>query len=506
MTSGAVDPRVVETHSGVVFFFGDRAYKVKKPVDLGFLDFRTLQARHAVCHREVELNRRLSPDVYLGVSDLCDPGGEVCEHLVVMRRMPDDRRLSELVRRGDDVAVHLDALARLLADFHAAAERGPAMDRAAGVDALAGRWSTNTEEMRPFGGRVLDAEVVDEVDELAARYLAGRRPLIERRVAAGRACDGHGDLLADDVFCPDDGPRVLDCLEFDDALRYEDVLADVAFLAMDLERMGRADLAEHFLAAYRQTSGDDWPSSLAHHHIAYRAQVRAKVAAIRADQGDAESAGAAGALLGLALAHLERGAVRMILVGGAPGTGKSTLAAGLADALGAVLVRSDVVRKELAGLEASESGAAAFGQGIYDPASKDITYRTVIARAEELVGLGETVVLDASWTAAAHRDQARQVASNTSTDVVEVRCVLDPDVAAKRIAVRARRGGDASDADESIARALAAGADPWAEATNIDTSAAPAQVLEAALATIQRSAAPGRIVSARRFRPPGPVR
>ena len=141
---------------------------------------------------------------------------------------------------------------------------------------------------------------------------------------AGRARDGHGDLLADDIFLLDDGPRVLDCLEFDDALRLDDVLADVAFLAMDLERLGRPDLAERFLAAYRAASGDTWPSSLAHHHIAYRAQVRAKVSAIRAEQGVPDSADKAQALLRLALAHLEAGRVRLVLVGGLPGTGKST--------------------------------------------------------------------------------------------------------------------------------------------------------------------------------------
>src|SRR5690606_13545776 len=189
-----------------------------------------------------------------------------------------------------------------------------------------------------------------------------RRRRSGRRVAAGRACDGHGDLLADDVFCLDDGPQVLDCLEFDDALRYEDVLADVAFMAMDLERLGRADLAEHFLDAYRRAAGEDWPASLAHHHIAYRAQVRAKVTAIRAQQGDAGSVDAARALLKLCFDHLEAGRVRLILVGGAPGTGKSTLAAGLAASLGATVLRSDVIRKERAGLAPSESAAAGFGQ------------------------------------------------------------------------------------------------------------------------------------------------
>jgi len=479
-----LDPRVVETHSGVVFFYGDRAYKLKKPVDLGFLDFTTLEARGAVCRREVELNRRLAPDVYLGVSDVLDPDGEVCEHLVVMRRMPDDRRLTKLIEDGEDVTAHLDALAPMLAEFHAEAERGPAIDRAAGVDALAQRWADNTAEMRSFGGSVLDLDLVEEVDALASRYLSGRRPLFEQRVASGRARDGHGDLLADDVFCLADGPQVLDCLEFDDDLRYEDVLADVAFLAMDLERLGRADLAERFLAAYRGASGDEWPASLAHHHIAYRAQVRAKVTAIRAEQGDAGSVEPARALLRLSLDHLWSGRVRLILVGGAPGTGKSTLAAGLAETLGATVVRSDVVRKERAGIRPDESAADGFGQGLYDAESKAAVYREVVDRAAEAAGLGETVVLDAAWTSEVHREWARQVGVDTSTEVVEVRCVLDPDVAAVRMAERARRGGDPSDADAGVARALSAETDAWPEAIEVDTAAAPDDVVRTALGLI----------------------
>jgi aminoglycoside phosphotransferase family enzyme len=297
---------VAETHSAVVFFVGDRAYKVKKPVDLGFLDFTTREAREEVCHREVALNRRLAPDVYLGVADVTGPDGELCDHLVVMRRIPAERRLSTLVEAGADVDGHLWHLAHLLAAFHSRAERGPAADEAASRDALAHRWRANTEGLLAVGGRFLDGNQVDATDHLARRYLTGRGPLFERRIAEGRACDGHGDLLADDIFCPDDGPRVLDCIEFDAALRQGDVLADVAFLAMDLERLGRPDIAERFLTVYREHADDTWPASLAHHHIAYRAQVRAKVAAIRAGQGDESSATDAVRLLGMAQRHLQR--------------------------------------------------------------------------------------------------------------------------------------------------------------------------------------------------------
>jgi hypothetical protein len=480
-SGGGYAPAVAETHSGLVFFAGDRAYKLKKDVDLGFLDFSSQEKRLAACQREVALNRRLAPDVYLGVADVLDPDGEPCDHLVVMRRMPADRRLSTLVLDGAPVAGEVDAVARRIAAFHATAERSPAADQAAGPDALAGRWAANTAGLRPFAGRILDGDAIEEVDRLAARYLAGRRPLLAARVASGRACDGHGDLLADDIFCLDDGPRVLDCLEFDDGLRLDDGLADVAFLAMDLERLGRPDLAGQLLATYRDAAGDAWPASLAHHHIAYRAQVRAKVSAIRADQGVPSAAPKAQALLDQALRHLDAARSRLVLVGGLPGTGKSTLARGIGRATGARVLRSDEVRKELVGLAPDQPAGAAFQQGIYRAESTAAVYAELLRRAGAALRHGELVVLDASWTDEASRADARALADEAASDLVELRCVAPADVTAARLADRAAAGGDASDADAAVAAAMAARSDPWPSSTELDATDEPAAVTAAAL-------------------------
>lgn len=486
-TTGAA--AVAETHSAVVFFFGDRAYKVKKPVDLGFLDFRTREARHDICHREVTLNRRLAPDVYLGVADVQCPDGQLCDHLVVMRRMPPERRLSTLVTAGESVDDHLWRLAHLIAAFHAQAERSPAANEAAGIDALARRWADNTTTLH----RYIDDDLIEHVHGLAMRYLAGRRPLFERRIADGRACDGHGDLLADDIFCLDDGPRVLDCVEFDDRLRYGDVLADVAFLAMDLERLGNPRLGTWFLAAYREHSGDTWPGSLADHHVAYRAHVRAKVSAIRAGQGDETSSATSHRLLTLSHQHLEAARVRLVLVGGLPGTGKSTLAAALGDILGVTVLRSDEVRKELAGLPVTAPAGAPFGQGIYSPEFSAATYRALLERAEVALELGESVVLDASWTDGVWRSQARDVAVRTSADLVELNCRAPIELAISRLRQRAARRqqgtpdrADPSDATPEIVQALAEAAAPWPSATEVDTSTTPEAALAIALDRLQR--------------------
>jgi uncharacterized protein len=476
---------IAETHSAVVVFVGDRAFKLKKAVDLGFLDFRRRETREVVCHREVALNRRLSPDVYLGVADVRGPDGELCDHLVVMRRMPTDRRLSSMVVAGGDVSTHLWHLAHLLAAFHARAERGPAADEAAGRDAQARLWAGNTAGMLALTGHFLDAGEIEVVDRLAREYLAGRGHLFERRVAEGRACDGHGDLLADDVFCLDDGPRVLDCIEFDDRLRMGDALADVAFLAMDLEHLGRPDLADRFLTAYREHADDSWPRSLAHHYVAYRAQVRAKVTAIRADQGDEGAAAEAGGLLAMARRHLQVGTVRLVVVGGLPGSGKSTLCTGLGDTLDATVLRSDEIRKELAGHPPHRPTPAPYGEGLYTPRRTEATYRETLRRARIALSLGETVVVDASFIDAAHRAEARTIGADTHATLVDLRCTTAPEVAAERIRRRLAAGGDASDATPDIATAMAADEAPWPSAHTVDMTHGPGAGLAAAMAAIR---------------------
>ncbi|WP_206797031.1 AAA family ATPase [Amycolatopsis sp. MtRt-6] len=470
---------VHETHIGAVFLVGDLAYKLKKPVDLGFLDFTARETRERVCHREVELNRRLAPDVYLGVADVTGPDGAVCDHLVVMRRMPEDRRLSTLVRGHEPLHVTIRQLARQLATFHARAERGPGVSADENRDAVRSRWRASFEQVRPFHGEVLDPAMALEIETLAEDFLAGREALFERRIAEGHVVDGHGDLLADDVFCLDDGPRVLDCLEFDDHLRHVDVLDDVAFLAMDLERLGAPELGQQLLADYREFAGDPAPPALVHHYLAYRAFVRVKVACLRHAQGDTEAAGLAGEYAELTLEHLRRGQVRLVLVGGEPGTGKSTVAGGLADRLGATLLQSDRLRKELAGLVPVRRPAEGYRQGLYDDHHTDATYAELVRRAEHLLALGETVVLDASWNAARHRELAAETAGRTSSLLVAVHCQAPEATAAHRITGRA---DTLSDATPDIAHRMTADADPWPEAHPLPTTGAPAESVARALA------------------------
>lgn len=499
-------PMVVETHGALIFLCGDEAHKVRKPIDLGFLDNRSVEARAEVSRREVELNSRLAPDVYTGVLEVRGPDGEVIDHVVRMRRLPERQSLASIVRsrrRGpsgprdtDPTAEGVREVARQVARLHAGSPRTAEIDAAGNPDTVAGLWTESLEHLRQLCVGQDAPEIVEDIATLAEAYLRGRRPLLEARVAAGRIVDGHGDLLAADVYLTDDGPRIIDCLEFDDRLRFGDAMLDIGFLAMDLDRLGATDLAVVLLQTYREASGDEAPPSLVHHYMAYRALVRAKVTAIRAGQGSGAGTGPSGdatpedgadsaeriadARLAIELADravdaLLRGRVRLVLVGGVSGSGKSTMAGAVAQALGAELLRSDVLRREGAGGRHDGDPGAPGGDGAnsrerYSPESVQAVYAAMLDRAAALLGQGRSVVLDATWLDPRRRAEAETVAADAHAELVEISCTAPRDELARRIIARARAGTDPSEATVEVLDAQLADLAPWPEAIEVDTA------------------------------------
>jgi aminoglycoside phosphotransferase family enzyme len=328
---------VHETHTGIVLLVGDRAFKAKKPVLTDFLDFRTSEERERACFREFKLNSRLSPDSYLGVAHLTDPTGAPAEPVVVMRRYRDEDRLTAIVTHeqpGQSAQGVLDRIANMLARFHEQAERDQVINEQGKPSAIVQRWHENLTELNRYAttsSSGISDRSLSRIQHLVTQFTSGRAALLNSRVDEGCIVDGHADLLADDIFCVGDEPALLDCLEFDDKLRYVDRIDDAAFLAMDLEFLGRKDLGDYFLEQYVADSADTAPPSLRDFYIGYRAVVRAKVDCMRVVQGRSESKADAATHLDIALQHLENGAVRLALVGGNPGTGKSTLAHALAE-------------------------------------------------------------------------------------------------------------------------------------------------------------------------------
>ena len=293
--------------------------------------------------------------------------------------------------------------------------------------------------------------------------------MFTERIRDGRVRDGHGDLRAEHVFCLDDGPRVIDCLAFRDEYRIGDVLNDLAFLAMDLQRLAGPAAAVTLVRAYDEFTDEHHPSSLAHHYVAYRAHVRAKIAAIRLGQGDEAAADDVRRYHRLAEAHLDVGQVRLVLVGGGAGTGKSTVAEAVANRLGAVWLRSDETRKMLAGLDVAERAGAPPNEGLYRPEVTERVYRELLDEAELLLRRGESVVLDATWSSDRWRTAARELAGETAAALTELQCVVPLVVAEARIATRMAVADEPSDATAKIARFIASRFEPWPAARPIDT-------------------------------------
>ena len=477
-------PSTAETHISWLFFTDDRAYKQLKPVTLPFLDHAEPERRMASIDRELELNRAISPDVYLGTADVVENGVTV-DRLLVMQRLPSDRRLSELVE-DTRLPFFLRGVARTVATLHAS--RPPVFEApSASRAALAANWNENFETMREFVGPIIDPDEFATVERLVTDYLHDRDELFEQRIAGGYVRDVHGDLTAEDVYCLDDGPRLIDCLAFNDEWRVIDVLNDIAFLVMDMHRLAGPETAERLMSWYQEYSNEHHPPSLAHHYVAYRAHVRAKIACLRADQGDLAQIRLARQYHALAAHHAQRARIRLVVVGGAPGTGKTTVARSVSERFAIALLSSDDIRKSVTATPFDARCVAEPDQGVYRPEAKAAVYDEVFREAEALLRSGRSAVVDATWPDDRGRQELRDLAARCGAEIVELECRLDTDVARQRAARRLAEGTSTSDATPEVVTLLAARRDPWPEATALDTGGPLAATVALAGAAINRS-------------------
>jgi len=457
-----------QTHISIVFLAGVHAYKIKKPVAFGFVDYDTLEKRRRFCEQEVLLNRRLAPSVYLGTVPVTEDGsgvridgrGEVVDWAVKMERLPRGATLGERLRRGEICVGDLDALARRIATFHAQAEAGPAIAAFGRFDIVAGNTRENFDQSATHVGTMVSRAVLERLRGLTESTLADLRPLIEARASKGVPRDGHGDLRLDHVYLFPDRPPpadmvVIDCIEFNERFRFADPVSDTAFLVMELAARGRPDLARAFADAYFRASGDAEGRALLPFYTSYRAAVRGKVEGMEFFEPEVPESERAVALLRAraqwlqALSELEAPNRRpcLLLVGGLPGSGKSTLARGLAERAGFEVIRSDLVRKELAGSSASRSSACSFDAGIYAPEWTERTYAECLRRAESRLFEGRRVLVDASFGAEASRRLFLEQGARWGIPALFLLCRADPEEVRGRLQ---RRRDDASDADWSI--------------------------------------------------------
>ena len=460
---------VIQTHASAVILAGERAYKLKKPKNLGFLDYSTPILRRHFCGLEVHLNRRLAPKVYLGVApvllfpgkcfrfgstfspdDVPWPGtdlngGCVVDYAVVMVRLPEESTLESRVHSGTADPASLASLAHCVAAFHATSHTDEQIASFGELDVIRGNWEENFTQMRPYIGRTLDASTYDCIISYVRHFLEGRAALFNSRVREGHIRDCHGDLRLQQVYVLDDESRlvILDCIEFNERFRYSDVASEIAFLVMELEAADRADLAHTFVDAYIEETGDETAREILPFYICYRAFVRGKVISFQLDEPEVPATQREAALqearslFDLAAAYACGPTQPMLLmIGGMMGTGKSTLTLALQNELGWALFSSDIVRKRLAQVDPALPNADAYGQGLYDLNRTACTYEALLLEAEAALARGHSVLLDASFARRAYRQQAAQRAAAQGASCLFVQCVCPRALALARLSSR----------------------------------------------------------------------
>lgn len=448
-----------ETHASRVYLTKNHVYKVKKPVDFGFLDFSTLKKRKHFCEEEVRLNRQFAGDAapHLGVLALhfdgahysWDGAGDIVEYVVHMRRLPGQRMLARLIdENAAELPALIEQLAPLLAKIHAAAPQVAAadFDDAASV---AFNVRENFEQTAPFAPECIAPEALAAAQQRIEGFLAQHAALLQRRQAQGWVRQVHGDLHSEHI-CFTNPIQIYDCIEFNERFRTSDILCDIAFLIMDLQARGRLDLAQQLEQGWRANiDAGEVVDILLPFYKSYRAWVRGKVAAFTmAQQAEGSSARAelkkrSSQYLNLALGFLARPS--LVLTCGLMGSGKSYFAQHLAAATGAEVLRSDAIRKELAGLLPAEKVHVPFGSGLYDEESTTRTYAALLERAEALLRAGRPVIVDAAFTKQAQRAPFLALGAQLGVPapIAHLRC--DDATLRQRLEARNAEGKDISD-------------------------------------------------------------
>lgn len=505
---------LVETHISWIFLTGQYVYKVKKPVDYGFLDFTKLDKRRFFCQQEVELNRRLSPQVYLDVVEVRQENdsytiqgpGQPVDYAVKMRQLPQERRMDVLLKRGELSVEDVHRLARKIAHFHKEAATSREITRLGGIQALRQNVQENFQQTRKYIGEALSQEVCEELRAYCRAFLRAKAPLFARRPGEGRIRDCHGDLHTTQVFFADD-IYIIDCIEFNQRFRYSDVGLDIAFMAMDLDHHGHQELSRAFVEAYIEASGDMGVTELLDFFKCYRAYVRAKVTSFRLDDPGLSEAerpqvlAVAQSYYRLAYGYTQvLGKPALLVVAGLMGTGKSRLASEVARRWGLEYVASDAVRKTLASIAPTEHRYEPFGQGIYSPDFSQRTYEAMLREARERLMAGKSVVVDGTFRLAKERQQAVEVARETGAHVWIIECTAPEDEIHRRLDRRLRTPGSVSNGRWELFSQQRREWEPVTEVPpshriTLDTSTHPAQTVqqllyELYLRTLQEDARP----------------
>lgn len=457
----------LQTHISHVLLAGDYAYKIKKPLNLGFLDFTSLDQRKYYCEEELRLNGRLAPNLYLdcvpigGTPDqpvLGAATGPAIEYAVRMRRFDQEALLDRLLAAARLEPRHLDALARRLAEFHRAVARADPAAPFGAPERVQQPMLDNFTQTRPLLTDPADRAALDAVERWTLAAFERLRPRLAERQAGGWIRECHGDLHLGNMILDEHGQvTIFDCIEFNDDFRWIDVFNDLAFLTMDLRFRGAGPFAQRVLNTYLEFGGDFAGVALLSYYQIYRAMVRAKINAIQASQSGVPEADRAAAsdrcraYLGLAQDLTHEPAPFLLITHGVSGSGKSRRTRELLEAFpGVIRIRSDVERKRLFGLGPLDDSNSTIGRGLYTAEANARTYQRLYELTGQLLGAGHAVLVDATFLKRDHRQPFRDLATRHGVPFILLHCSADPAILRERVAARQQRGDDATEAGVEV--------------------------------------------------------
>jgi aminoglycoside phosphotransferase family enzyme/predicted kinase len=460
--------RLIQTHTSWVFLTGRHAYKVKKPVNFGFLDYTSLAARRFFCNEEFRLNQSLSPDIYIQVLPISahkgrlrmGGPGKVMDYCLVMKELPQSWIMTEQLKQDNVTFEHIDRIAQAIARFHERSERGREVAQYGSSEIIRLNWDENFAQTLDFRGKTIEYKAFDEIRTAVEMFVGGHRDLFRRRREGGHVRRCHGDLHSKNVFV-DDGVHIFDCIEFNPRFSCSDVASEIAFMVMDLEYSGRKDLANFFVERYVVYTRDTGILRLLDFYKCYRAYVRGKVTSFNLNDpgiGAKEKAQArATAKRYFNLSRRYAAALfarpKLVVTMGLPGVGKSFIARKLAERVDAYHLLSDSIRKQLLGIPASARRFEGYNRGIYSGNIGRKTYVEMMRRAQTFLAAGKTVIMDATFLHEDSRNRAREVAKKAGVPVLFVFC----DCPERTVVSRLRRrihDYNFSDANLEVYRAM----------------------------------------------------
>jgi aminoglycoside phosphotransferase family enzyme/predicted kinase len=469
---------VRETHISWVLLTGPFAYKIKKPVDLGFLDFSTLEKRGHYCKEELRLNRRLAPQLYLEVVPICgsheaprfygpDPP---IEYAVKMLEFPQRSQLDRVLARGDLKPGHIDTLAEMVADFHGRAAVAPQATPFGSPEGVYVPVAENFSQIRLPPEDLQTARRLEALAAWSAQCHAELRDSFAARKQAGFVRECHGDMHLGNMALLGNELVIFDCIEFSESLRWIDVMSEVAFLVMDLDDRSEAAFAWRFLNRYLEHTGDYGGLGLLRFYQTYRAMVRAKVTYIRLQQEPSQSPGRSALERDfrgyLALAERYPAPLRpfLAIAHGLSGSGKTTLTQSMVEALGVIRARSDVERKRLFGLAPLEPSRSELGGGLYTEDASQRTYARLLEVARSVLHAGFPVVIDATFLKARQRGMFRELAASMNVPFAILAFEAPDALLRARLERRAERKSDASEAGPGVLELQMRALEPLTEA------------------------------------------